>query len=129
MAWIEFQQKYSKFKKYTTWSSFFFFAKFIFMERKRPPMVIFQLDVLHNWPNKLPQKSMDEKLSSFLLSRPVFVIHKPQNGTSGVVGFKQAHGKLWFVALWLHYPIMNEVSLVKMLHPPIRIDCCHGDLK
>jgi hypothetical protein len=29
-------------------------------------MVIFQLDVVHNWPNKLPQKSMDEKLSSFV---------------------------------------------------------------
>jgi hypothetical protein len=25
--------------------------------------VIFQLDVVHNCPNKLPQKSMDEKLS------------------------------------------------------------------
>jgi hypothetical protein len=26
-------------------------------------MVIFQLDVVHNWPNKLLQKSMDEKSS------------------------------------------------------------------
>jgi hypothetical protein len=26
-------------------------------------MVIFQLDVVHNKPNKLPQKSMDEKSS------------------------------------------------------------------
>jgi hypothetical protein len=26
------------------------------------PMVIFQLDVVHNWPNKLLLKSMDEKL-------------------------------------------------------------------
>jgi hypothetical protein len=26
-------------------------------------MVIFQVDVVYNWPNKLPQKSMDEKPS------------------------------------------------------------------
>jgi hypothetical protein len=26
-------------------------------------MVIFQLDVVHNWPNKVPQKPMDEKSS------------------------------------------------------------------
>jgi hypothetical protein len=38
------------------------FAKFIFIERKRPPKVIFQLDVVHNWPNKLPQKSMNVTL-------------------------------------------------------------------
>jgi hypothetical protein len=25
--------------------------------------MFFQLNVVHNWPNKLPQKSMDEKLS------------------------------------------------------------------
>jgi hypothetical protein len=31
-------------------------------------MVIFQLDVVHNWPNKLFQKSMDEKSST--LSHP-----------------------------------------------------------
>jgi hypothetical protein len=41
-------------------------------------MVILQLDVLHNWPNKLPQKSMDEKLSPFVFQRsPLFFIsHK-----------------------------------------------------
>jgi hypothetical protein len=38
-------------------------------------MVIFQLDVVHNWLNKLLQKSMDEKSST--LCRPVqgVVIH------------------------------------------------------
>jgi hypothetical protein len=40
-----------------------FFTKFILTKRKRPPLVIFQLDVVHNWPNKLPLKSMDEILS------------------------------------------------------------------
>jgi hypothetical protein len=40
------------------------FAKFNLIERERPPMVIFLLDVVYNWPNKLPQKSMDEKSSS-----------------------------------------------------------------
>jgi hypothetical protein len=27
-----------------------FFAKFILIQRERSPMVIFQLDVVHNWP-------------------------------------------------------------------------------
>jgi hypothetical protein len=34
-----------------------FFAKLILTERRRHPKVIFQLDVVHNWPTKLPQKS------------------------------------------------------------------------
>jgi hypothetical protein len=40
--------------------------------------VIFQLDVGHNWPNKLPQKSMDEKSSPFVThTSPLsFIIHK-----------------------------------------------------
>jgi hypothetical protein len=29
-------------------------------------MVIFQLDVVHNWPNKLPLKLMDENSSLFV---------------------------------------------------------------
>jgi hypothetical protein len=29
-------------------------------------MVIFQLDVVHNWSNHLPQKLVDEKLSHFV---------------------------------------------------------------
>jgi hypothetical protein len=38
----------------------------------------FQLDVVHNWPNKLPQKSMDEKSSPFVIQRsPLsFISHK-----------------------------------------------------
>jgi hypothetical protein len=59
------------------------FAKFIFTERKRLARVIFQLDVMHNWPQKLPQKSMDEKLSLCHSDRSI-VIHKPQNGVGGV---------------------------------------------
>jgi hypothetical protein len=35
------------FSKYTTWS-FGFFAKFIFVEKKRLPKVIFELDMVHN---------------------------------------------------------------------------------
>jgi hypothetical protein len=34
----------------------FIFAKFILTKKKRPPRVIFQLDVVHNWPSELPQK-------------------------------------------------------------------------
>jgi hypothetical protein len=44
-----------------------FFAKFILIESKKPPRMIFQLDVVHNLPNKLPHKSMDEKLSAFVV--------------------------------------------------------------
>jgi hypothetical protein len=41
-------------------------------------MVIFQLDVVHYWPNKLPLKSMDEKLSSSIVQARVlsFISHK-----------------------------------------------------
>jgi hypothetical protein len=38
------------------WSSSYF-AKFVLMERRRPPKIIFQLDVVHNLPTELPQKS------------------------------------------------------------------------
>jgi hypothetical protein len=33
-----------------------FFEIFILTEIERSTIVIFQLDVVHNWPNKLPQK-------------------------------------------------------------------------
>jgi hypothetical protein len=41
-------------------------------------MVIFQLDVMHNLLNKLLQKSMDEKLSPFVVQARVlsFISHK-----------------------------------------------------
>jgi hypothetical protein len=41
-------------------------------------MVIFQLDVVHNWPNKVPQKSMDEKSSHSIAQTRVlsFISHK-----------------------------------------------------
>jgi hypothetical protein len=48
------------------------------IERERPPMVIFQLDVVHNWPNKLPLNSMDEKSSPSVVQARVlpFISHK-----------------------------------------------------
>jgi hypothetical protein len=41
-------------------------------------MAIFQLDVVHNWPSKQPQKSMDEKSSpSVALARVLsFIRHE-----------------------------------------------------
>jgi hypothetical protein len=41
-------------------------------------MVIFQLDVVYNWLNKLSQKSMDEKLSLSIAQARVisFISHK-----------------------------------------------------
>jgi hypothetical protein len=41
-------------------------------------MVIFQLDVIHNWSNKLPLKSMDEKSSPSVAQARVlsFISHK-----------------------------------------------------
>jgi hypothetical protein len=40
--------------------------------------MIFQLDVVHKWPNKLPQKSMDEKWSPSVIHRSTlsFISHK-----------------------------------------------------
>jgi hypothetical protein len=48
-------------------------------------MVNFQLDVVHNCPDKLSQKSMDEKSSPFVTqpSKGV-IIHKPQNDSSSM---------------------------------------------
>jgi hypothetical protein len=41
-------------------------------------MVIFQLDVVYNWPNKLPLKSIDEKSSPSIAQARVlsFISHK-----------------------------------------------------
>jgi hypothetical protein len=57
------------------------FAKFILTKRERPPMVIFQLDMVYNWSNKLPQKSMDEISSPSIIHRsPLsFISHKTIN--------------------------------------------------
>jgi hypothetical protein len=52
-------------------------------------MVIFQLDVVHNSLNKLPQKSMDETRHP----RKGVVIHRPQNGSGGIKWVKLTHGK------------------------------------
>jgi hypothetical protein len=63
--------------------SSFYFAKFMLSERERPPMVIFQLDVVQNWPNKLLQKPMDEKLSPSVTQRSplLFIHHTPTPAT------------------------------------------------
>jgi hypothetical protein len=55
-----------------------FFANCILTEKKRPPMVLFQLDMVHNYPSKQPQKSMDEKLSSIVAysNQVSFISHK-----------------------------------------------------
>jgi hypothetical protein len=47
--------------------------------------VIFQLDVVHNWPKELPKNQWMKTIS---LCRPEqsIVIHKPQNDTGGVAG-------------------------------------------
>jgi hypothetical protein len=37
-------------------------AKLILMERRRLPMVIYQLDEVHKWPSKLHQKLLNEKM-------------------------------------------------------------------
>jgi hypothetical protein len=64
--------KYSKEILNTLHGHPFFFAKLVLTQRERPPMVIFQLDVVHNWPNKMPQKSMDEKSSPSVAEARVF---------------------------------------------------------
>jgi hypothetical protein len=86
-AWepvYDFKAASSKNLKYTMWSSIYF-INFILTERERPHMVIFQLDVVHNLPNKLLQKSMDEKSIVSLCHPKMFiVIYKPQNVAIGV---------------------------------------------
>jgi hypothetical protein len=43
--------------------------------------------MMHNWRNKLPQKSLDEKSLSFA-SMEVYNYKMPQNGTSGICGLR-----------------------------------------
>jgi hypothetical protein len=62
--------KQSQFLRNTLYGHPFFFTKFILVEVGRHPKVIFQLDVVHKLPTKLPQKSW-MKSSLPLLSRPV----------------------------------------------------------
>jgi hypothetical protein len=47
-------------------------------------MMIFQLDVVDNWPYKLPHKSVDVKIVSLCQSEKSIVIYKLQNGIDGV---------------------------------------------
>ena len=54
--------------------------------------MIFQLDVVHKWLNKLPLKLMDEKSSPSVVPlspRQGVIIHKPQNGSGGIMGFRR----------------------------------------
>jgi hypothetical protein len=55
-----------------------FVCKICSYTKRGPPMMIFQLDVVHNSPNKLPQKPMDEKLSPSVVQARVlsFINHK-----------------------------------------------------
>jgi hypothetical protein len=77
-----------------------FFCKCILPERERPPKVIFQSDVVHNWPNKLPQKSREKNSSPSIGETTPFVIHKPQNGCVSVQGLipKGPRGPKWVAA-------------------------------
>jgi hypothetical protein len=84
-SWLKLSfSKYSQFKKNTLLGHPFFFAKLILTERRRHPKMIFQLDVVHNLPAKLPQKSWMKKCRPDLY----IVIHKPQNGVGSVCGLK-----------------------------------------
>jgi hypothetical protein len=58
LSWLKLSSsKCSQFFLNTLYDHVFFFAKLILMERRRPPKVIFHLDMVHNLPTKLPQKS------------------------------------------------------------------------
>jgi hypothetical protein len=50
-------------------------TKLILMEKGRPPKVIFQLDVMHNLPTKLPQKSWMK--NHFFRSPGAFKVIRP----------------------------------------------------
>jgi hypothetical protein len=56
----------SKILKYMTWL-FIFIAKKILIERRRFLKAICQLDVMHYWLSKLPQKLLDEKLLLYFI--------------------------------------------------------------
>jgi hypothetical protein len=70
--------------KYTTWSSIFI-ARFVLAECLR---VICQLDVVHNWPSKMPQKVLDDKLFFFFDVGKFIVIQMPLHGALGVCWIK-----------------------------------------
>ena len=55
-----------------------YFTKIVLTQRERSLMVIFQLDVVQNQPNKLLQKSMNEKSSPYVAQVRVlsFICHK-----------------------------------------------------
>jgi hypothetical protein len=59
-------------------------------------MVIFQLDVVHKWPNKWPLKSMDEKLSPFFAQTRVlsFISHKKALESGSIKGFSFKFGTM-----------------------------------
>jgi hypothetical protein len=52
-----------------------FFCKIHSYKEERPPKVIFQLNVVHNWASNLSQISMDEKSSPFVTHSTPFVTH------------------------------------------------------
>jgi hypothetical protein len=83
--------------------------------------VIFPLDV-HNWPNKLNQKSIDEKLS---LSRVVelIVIHKPQNGASSIAELNSRPTS----AIMQHLQCMMIVNQSSFLVTILRMSLAQAD--
>jgi hypothetical protein len=52
--------------------------------------------VVHNWPKKLPQKLLDEKIDFFPQPNRFTVIQMPQNGALGISGLIHVgHKKDW----------------------------------
>ena len=77
-------------------------------------MVIFHLDVVHNWLNKLPQKSMDEESSPSVAQ--VRVLSFGSGGVKGLISFLFLHvyGALAFVSFSLH--LVFPQSRISRLH-------------
>jgi hypothetical protein len=94
-----------------------FFCKNSFL-RKEKDLVIFQLDVVHNWP-KLLQKSMDEKSSPSATHRsPLsFISHKMVlSGFRGWEGLEIVHAYLRC--------LMKCYQLTSSLLPSVRRRLC-----
>jgi hypothetical protein len=77
-------------------------------------MVIFQLDVVHNWPNKLLQKSMDEKSSPSIAQARVFsfINHK-----MALVALTPKGPRVFWCKTTQNYPLLKKepVSLFRQV--------------
>jgi hypothetical protein len=87
-------------------------------------MVIFQLDVVHNWPNKLLQKFYGWKIVSFYCPSKSVVILKPQIGDGGTKGSSNIGVVSWTLFPSQEYRskegIVKQWELVKPSHPLFR---------